>query len=270
MEPYASRKYGGTHKAPLMTLDMRSLIRLVEAAAMPLAAAKPPVRRKPVGKALTDLPAFKQWFAGSKVVDARGKPLRVYHGSGRTFAAFNSGGQYSHYGDMIFFATEPSFATMYAGKVDDDVPERRPNLMPCYLRILKLFDYREHSHIARDFYNETGGVQEESDAEHIRIALYGREDTEDSDNPEIHGGEMPVKEFEDALRQGCYPALECPDFVYWLRSHGVDGMVMLEGNSVNYAVFSSRQVKSAVSNVGTFDPDSETVTEAGMAATRRT
>ena len=29
----------------------------------------------------TDTPAFKKWFGDSKVVDAEGKPLVVYHGS---------------------------------------------------------------------------------------------------------------------------------------------------------------------------------------------
>ena len=33
-------------------------------------------------------PAFKRWFAGSKVVDDTGKPLIVYHGTNQTFGRF--------------------------------------------------------------------------------------------------------------------------------------------------------------------------------------
>src|SRR5688572_7970128 len=33
------------------------------------------------GGALTQTPEFKAWFAGSKVVDSKGEPLKVYHGS---------------------------------------------------------------------------------------------------------------------------------------------------------------------------------------------
>ena len=43
----------------------------------PLGFAKSPERRP------TDTPAFKRWFAGSKVVDARGEPQVVYHGATR-------------------------------------------------------------------------------------------------------------------------------------------------------------------------------------------
>jgi N12 class adenine-specific DNA methylase len=39
--------------------------------------------------AQTDTPAFKKWFGDSKVVDADGKPLVVYHGTGNTFTSFN-------------------------------------------------------------------------------------------------------------------------------------------------------------------------------------
>lgn len=34
-------------------------------------------------------PAFKKWFGESRVVDAEGKPLKVYHGSWRDFSNFN-------------------------------------------------------------------------------------------------------------------------------------------------------------------------------------
>lgn len=29
----------------------------------------------------TDSLAFRKWFAGSKITDSQGKPLRVYHGT---------------------------------------------------------------------------------------------------------------------------------------------------------------------------------------------
>lgn len=37
-------------------------------------------------------PAFKRWFGESKVVDANGKPLRVYHWTPRSFSKFKAGG----------------------------------------------------------------------------------------------------------------------------------------------------------------------------------
>lgn len=243
---------------------MRSMMRLIEDASFSNADApslvKPSSRKKPLNKLLVDQPAFKRWFKGSKVVDAKGKPLKVYHGSPSAFAAFdNNSEDSSNTHGMIFFATEPKFASGYAST--NGYEKATPNVMPCYLRVLKLFDFRKHSYLAQRFFDETGGVQDEFEAEKIRIALYGREDVDDHDNPEIHSEDMDADEFEEALKRGCYPALESDQFVNWLRGHGVDGMVILEDGSINFAVFSSKQVKSAVSNVGTFDPDNDTITE---------
>ena len=39
--------------------------------------------------AITDTPEFKRWFGDSKVVDADGKPLVVYHGTASSFEAFD-------------------------------------------------------------------------------------------------------------------------------------------------------------------------------------
>ncbi len=38
---------------------------------------------------ITETPEFKAWFGDSKVVDADGKPLVVYHGTGRDVSAFD-------------------------------------------------------------------------------------------------------------------------------------------------------------------------------------
>lgn len=43
-------------------------------------------------------PEFKKWFEGSKVVDAQGKPLVVYHGTTADFSAFNTQGLGAHFG----------------------------------------------------------------------------------------------------------------------------------------------------------------------------
>lgn len=43
------------------------------------------------GQLQTDTPAFANWFGDSKVVDAQGKPLTVYHGTGVKFDTFDKG-----------------------------------------------------------------------------------------------------------------------------------------------------------------------------------
>jgi len=52
---------------------------------------------------LLDDPGFRKWFDGSRVVDRRGNPLVVYHGTGAKFSVFD------RTDDIGFhFATDPS------------------------------------------------------------------------------------------------------------------------------------------------------------------
>ena len=62
--------------------------------------------------------AFKQWFGDSKVVDAGGKPLVVYHGTTRDFQAFEAGyrGDDHPWSPLGFwFSDNPKIASSYAG-----------------------------------------------------------------------------------------------------------------------------------------------------------
>lgn len=79
-----------------------------------------PAPVKSVSPSQTD--AFKQWFAGSKVVDETGAPLVVYHGTGETFEQF--GDRFS------FFVDDPKVAAEYGG-------EASPSIRPVYLNMQK-------------------------------------------------------------------------------------------------------------------------------------
>ena len=70
-------------------------------------------------------PNFWKWFSGSKVVDARGNPLVVYHG---TMNSFNSFDNYP-----IYFTCDPHIASAYAhGGYGED---NSPNVVAAYLSI---------------------------------------------------------------------------------------------------------------------------------------
>lgn len=68
----------------------------------------------------TEMPAFKEWFGASNVVDETGAPLVVYHGTGADFTVFRKGRDvYSglNTGEDsagFFFTTEPWKASAYA------------------------------------------------------------------------------------------------------------------------------------------------------------
>lgn len=72
--------------------------------------------------AQTKTSAFRRWFAGSKVVDSRGKPLVAYHGTTHEFSEFklDLGNPENHYGRAFYFTSSPEdTGTNYAGEGPD-------------------------------------------------------------------------------------------------------------------------------------------------------
>ncbi len=82
--------------------------------------------------------AFKKWFGASKVVDADGMPLVVYHGSAKSFDKFslNVERNTSSPSDAqgFYFTKNAGDAAVYATDEYGDVAEGA-NLMPVFLRI---------------------------------------------------------------------------------------------------------------------------------------
>ena len=61
---------------------------------------------------------LKEWFGDSKIRDANGRPLRVYHGTTHDFSKFNpkAGSREGHYGQVLYFTSNPGDASdNYAG-----------------------------------------------------------------------------------------------------------------------------------------------------------
>lgn len=82
---------------------------------------------------VTETPEFKRWFGDSKVVDADGKPLVVYHGTGRDVSAFDrskigSATDEGFLGDGFYFTDSKRAASAFA-KGDGG------NVIPAYLSI---------------------------------------------------------------------------------------------------------------------------------------
>ena len=92
--------------------------------------------------------AFVQWFGdwrkgdGSKVVDADGKPLVVYHGTGTTIEEFKpefTGQGNDQYGSGFYFTTSRETAEHYTGATLNGQPKLggsdNPNVIPVFLNI---------------------------------------------------------------------------------------------------------------------------------------
>ena len=233
-----------------MTNDIRRWMTLCEAAQE-----KPLDRiRKKSSASPPDTQAFKRWFGASKVVDRQGKPLVCYHGTHQNFTAFDN--SVGHTG-LIFFSANPRMAGGYSATIQNG---EGGNIIPVYLRILKPYDYRVEDNvtIAHRFYSAYGGI-DDNDARQIRIALYGKPNIEDDDNPEINSDFLELDEFITALDRGEYPALEVFDFLKFLQSRGYDGIVTHEVRAINYGIFNPNQAKSIFAK--DFNSDSEQLSE---------
>jgi hypothetical protein len=110
-------------------MNMRDLIRLCERETTP----------------------FEQWFAGSKLVDASGNPIKLFHGTSKdqNFRAFKMPK------NGIWFTTDPASASQYAEENDSkgtkyDWETRSFNpvhtasrVIPCYVRAMNIMHYEQ-------------------------------------------------------------------------------------------------------------------------------
>jgi len=104
-----------------------------------LAIKNPAVAAPAKAKDLTKTAAFKRWFGDSKVVDKKGKPLVVYHGSPEYgFKVFDLEKIDAHHVGF-FFTDKRDMANTYA----EGKPEQRPKrsgIYEVYLRIEEPFE----------------------------------------------------------------------------------------------------------------------------------
>jgi hypothetical protein len=98
-----------------------------------------------VAQAAVNDPALRAWFGDSKVVDEKGEPKVVYHGTTKDFTSFSK--EASH-GFGIYFTPEPDVATTYAtgtmsrgitpeeaAEITGSNLEEGPRILPVFLKI---------------------------------------------------------------------------------------------------------------------------------------
>lgn len=224
----------------------------------------------------TDTPAFKRWFGVSKVVDAQGRPLVVYHGTNGEFYVF----------DMAFAEREDSWS------FSDDIRVANTYRMQQLDPEKLLAVYRSATDEQRRTFDEEldqfrgEGV---SDAE----AMAGWASVANEDQPELWAnsfanifdidqndvyGEPPMGQMVQA-----YLRIENPIEI-WMDDAGneirreepdgePDGYIIHNAMDTNdpstaqyrstiYQVFDGSQIKSAVGNVGAYGQRPVTADEA--------
>ena len=162
--------------------------------------------------------AFKRWFGDSKVVNAEGKPLMVYHGSEADITEFRSPAVSSALPNAqagIYFTTDQGLASVYA--------KQQGAVYPVYLNIRNPLDLNSTSRI-----EGWKGVIARLIAPRLAAKV--------------------AREAE--LRNGLSQSIILPEERDRLEAAGYDGV---KSNGV-WIAFRPEQVKSATGNTGAFDP----------------
>jgi hypothetical protein len=178
----------------------------------------------------TESAGFKRWFSGSKVVDADGKPLRVYHGTRADVGEFDAskGKQRS---DAPLFA---SFFTNDAGTAGTYARGKGANIAPVYLAMKNPLevDLGEQGGQWAQFESPIGGTVLD-----IRYGVWRNV---------TPGSLIDMNTLAALASQQGYDGLIVKNV--WDSGAKRGG----SGRQTTYAVFSPTQVKSAISNTGAF------------------
>lgn len=162
---------------------------------------------------MTENPAFRAWFAGSRITDAQGRPLVLYHATNADFSVFEIDRGMGVAGQGIYLTDRRPGDDRYGTFV-----------MPLYAAIRQPADFRAGDGAISDM------------AERLGLARL-------SDMSSL----TQLRTWSAALRQR-------------LLAAGFDGALVCGEQGANYVVaFHPQQVKSALGNSGSFDPDNPDV-----------
>ena len=196
-----------------------------------------------------DTPEFKKWFGDSKVVDENGRPLRVYHGTTNgNITDFRAGD------NPAFFTSSPEYAEGYAGK---GLAEAGGSIYPVYLSIKKPFVMEfdlQRGPYGSEYADETSFLQAIGEIDES-VAKKVKEKMGDTySDAEFEPWEMTATEWFGRI----------------LKEEGYDGFMGYEGRKMHpiFAVYSPSQIKSAIGNRGTFDPNDPNILHQGKDTTR--
>lgn len=218
----------------------------------------------------TQTEAFKRWFGKSKVVDADGKPLVVYHGSQNAgFTVFGGSGYGKAQSSKGLWFSDYSRATEYAGSSNE---AKIVSAMESW------DDVRRYAiSIGLDFYPAPGDEYEagnyfvgdsitDSLDDAREILQNAVEERGDSGVYQVYLSIKKPKVIDARGKRGIDVAID----VDALKAKGFDGAIIKNvddpGNygdygylADNYIAFYPEQIKSAIGNNGNFDPQDPSI-----------
>lgn len=156
---------------------------------------------------------FTRWFGNSKVVDDRGAPLVVYHGTNRAFDKFVPSAM-GEFGPAIYATSDPDEAAMYANTPGGSAG---PNIKPLFMKLTNPF---------------VGSADE-------YYAKFGSDGSKDSDKNTMKA----------AMKAGYDGVITRRKVIDWSSGKPVD----TGKTTTHYIAFDPSRVKSSTGNRGMFD-----------------
>jgi hypothetical protein len=217
--------------------------------------------KKLIYESVSDNPNFKKWFGNSKVVDSSGNPLVVYHGTNQSinsFSKYRRGASTSSLSSKkaFFFTDSSEVAHQYAQKAGRTVRSNISN----FEKKVKLMNKRLEALEKRA--QRTGDwapwekAMEELEAFDINSV---REDEVTGQNiiPVFLKIENPL--IKDLSDNNFEELANLPATIDWAKKHGYDGLILKNVDdplplSTHFVVFNPNQIKSAIGNIGEFNP----------------
>jgi hypothetical protein len=175
----------------------------------------------------TETAAFKRWFGNSKVVDANGKPMVVYH-TGRFDANEivsgaeiwrRKGTKLPIGNEGIYFSSDPAYSAMYGGTREGGT------MYPVYLSLQNPFIIKNKEQMSK--------------LTKLKHFIFG----------ERHALRNPTALGLDPRMDSMYIT---PEYKAELIKRGYDGIINEPYTEI--VAFEPTQIKSAIGNIGTYDP----------------
>lgn len=214
-------------------------------------------------RTLIEAQSFRDWFAGSKVVDAQGRPLRVYHGTNQAFQRFTharkgNATRVVSAKDGFFFTDSPEVAHEYADYAAKQVVA---NVATHEKEVARLQAETERlEQVARRTRRpEDWAAFEQSQAawEDLEIGAVQAEPEGQNIIPVYLQMLRPYEPTERATSSGAIAG-----FMRDARRAGHDGVILRDirdspgnnGSSTQYIVFKTSQIRSAIGALGEATP----------------
>lgn len=233
------------------------------------------------GRNMTDSPAFKRWFGNSKVVDAEGQPLVVYHGTTRDFNMFDSDkhGLIGYMKNAFHFTDNAQDASRHYARrrIYQDEGDHAGAIIPVYLSLGNPIIIDKNSNQLIDPIKLKRALTSTVKPFAVQTEQFYRR-LED-----IIGHAGPFSPFELDRALGF---IDIGAFIdtnnkqrkgigeFYIRTVyqalGFDGAIInakqqfpemrkIPKGTKHYIVFSPTQIKSAIGNKGTFDPTNPSI-----------